>query len=453
MIKLIISDYDSVLIDLKELHFEALNKALFFFDKKYIISEEEHIKIFDGLSTKDKLKILNNIKGLPLNNFDEINDLKQKFTIELLEQFNKINTNIPNVISSLKGEGYMFYVASNAVRKTIILGLEKLNSYNLIDKIYSNQDVRKPKPSPEIYLKCMIDAGVSPDETLIIEDSKHGKEAAVKSGAHVCAIDNSFDFTLENIKSSIKSITYKATKWSDKLKLNVLIPMAGMGSRFVEAGYKLPKPLIDVDCKPMIRRVVENLNIDANYIFIAQRDHYEKYNLKTYLELMVPDCKIILTDGLTEGAACTALLAKDLINNDQRLLIANSDQLVDWDSCDFMYNMISSGCDGGLLTFKANETKWSYAKLGFNGFVEKVAEKKVISDNASVGIYYYKHGKDFVKYAEQMISKNIRVKNEFYICPVYNEYIADGKKLKIYECNKMNGLGTPEDLLNYLNNK
>lgn len=445
MIKLIVSDYDGVLLDLKEIHFEALNRALKSLDEKYIISPEEHVKTFDGLSTKRKLKLLSELKGFPLDKFEEINNLKQKFTVELLNSFNKINYDIVETIVRLKSDGYLFYVASNAIRHTVELGLEKLGITDLVDKIYSNQDVKNSKPNPEIYLKCMVDASVTPAETLILEDSKHGREAAVRSGANICGVDNSFDFNYERIKSMIDSVNDEVIKWAGKSDLTVLIPMAGAGSRFAKAGFELPKPLIEFNGKPMIQHVIDNLNVDAKFVFVVQEEHYKKYNLGAYLNLMVPGCEIVQTNGVTEGAACTTLLAKNLINNDRHLLIANSDQFVEWNSCDFMYSMLSDDADGGILTFEANDSKWSYVKLGADGYACEVAEKKVISNEATVGIYYWKKGSEYVKFAEQMIQNNIRVNNEFYVCPVYNEMFKENKRVKIFRAEKMWGLGTPQD--------
>ena len=234
--------------------------------------------------------------------------------------------------------------------------------------------------------------------------------------------------------------------------MNVLIPMAGAGSRFQQAGYTFPKPLIEVDGKSMIQVVVENINIDAKHIFVVQKSHYDKYNLNNVLNNISPGCEIVQVDGVTEGAACTTLLAKEFINNDQPLLMANSDQFVEWDSNEFMYSMVGDNIDGGMLTFKSNHPKWSYAKLDDNGFVTEVQEKNPISDIATVGIYYWTKGSDYVKYAEQMIEKDVRVNNEFYVCPVFNEAIADDKKLKVFHINKMWGLGTPEDLNYFLEN-
>jgi dTDP-glucose pyrophosphorylase len=226
--------------------------------------------------------------------------------------------------------------------------------------------------------------------------------------------------------------------------------MAGAGSRFANAGYTFPKPLIEVNGKPMIQVVVENLNIEANYTFIVQKDHYEKYSLQYLLNLIAPNCNIVQVDGITEGAACTTLLAKEFINNDAPLVMANSDQFVEWNSNECLYAFNADGVDGGIVTFNATHPKWSYAKIGEDGFVSEVAEKKPISNNATVGIYFWSKGSDYVKYAEQMIEKNIRTNNEFYVCPVFNEAIGDNKKIRVKEIERMWGIGTPSDLQYFL---
>ena len=234
--------------------------------------------------------------------------------------------------------------------------------------------------------------------------------------------------------------------------LTVLIPMAGAGSRFEKEGYLLPKPLIDVEGRPMIEVIVENLDIEANFIYVVQKTHREKFNLDGLLTMLTPNCKIVEVDELTEGAACTALLAKELINTDTPLLFANSDQFCLWNVEQFMNEMKETNADGGIVTFKASHPKWSFAKLNEKGQVVQVAEKDPISDNATCGYYYLKKGSDFVKYAEQMIDKNIRVNNEFYVCPVYNEAIGDKLNIRTFNADAMWGLGTPEDLNNYLEN-
>ena len=233
--------------------------------------------------------------------------------------------------------------------------------------------------------------------------------------------------------------------------MNILIPMAGEGSRFIKEGYTFPKPLIDVSGKPMIQSVVENLDFDATYIFLVRKEHLEKYEINSLLNVVTNGrAKIIVVDSLTEGAACTALLAKELIDNDEELLIANSDQIVEYSKENFDNLRRLTNTDAVVFTFRAVHPKWSFVKINARGIATEVAEKNPISDIATCGIYYYRKGSDFVNYAETMIENNIRVNNEFYICPVYNELISAGKMLVPFFVHKMHGLGTPEDLKKYL---
>lgn len=230
--------------------------------------------------------------------------------------------------------------------------------------------------------------------------------------------------------------------------MNIVVPMAGAGSRFEKAGYTFPKPLIEVKGQPMIAKVIENLNLQGKYIFLVQKSHYEKYDLKNLLNIIAPNCEIVQIEGLTEGAACTVLKSRNLIDNDQPLIISNSDQYIKWNS----FETISSfnNVDGGILTFKSVHPKHSFAKVDGNGLVTKVAEKNPISNDATVGIYYWKRGSDFIKYADQMIKKDIRTNNEFYVCPVYNEAIENNLKIKAALVDEMWGMGTPEELNNFL---
>ena len=233
--------------------------------------------------------------------------------------------------------------------------------------------------------------------------------------------------------------------------MNVIIPMAGRGKRFEDAGYSFPKPLIDVNGKPMIQMIIENLNLTAKHIFICQGEHVQKFAIHDLMNLLKPDSEIISINEITQGAAETVLKAKDLINNDDELIIANSDQWIDWNQQHFLSFMRKNEADGGIVTFISTHPKWSYVRINDENLVEEVAEKRPISNIATVGIYYYKHGKDFVKAAEQMMTKNIRTNNEFYVAPVFNEMIASGKKIHIYPIAEMKGLGTPEDLLRFFN--
>jgi len=455
IIKLICFDLDGVLVDAKEIHYESLNRALESIDKKYIITRSEHLTKYDGLPTMEKLRTLSELKSLPTDSHKTIWRMKQELTSEVIKKHLTTDLRLINVLKTLKDSGYLVYVTSNSIRESLKLMLFKTGLIEYVDYFISNDDVKFPKPHPEIYLKAMIHAGVRPSETLIIEDSFHGRQSALDSGGHLCPVESPSDVTIDRLTKFIDSVQEKLevnTKWESD-EFNILIPMAGAGSRFSSAGYTFPKPLIEVNNKPMIQVVVENLNIKANFIYIVQKDHYKKYNLKYLLNLITPNCEIIQVDELTEGAACTTLLSKEFINNDKHLLIANSDQYIEWNSNNFYYSMTNDNLDGGIVTFKSTHPKWSFAKLDDNGYITEIAEKKPISDIATVGIYYWNKGSDYVKYAEQMIEKNIRVNNEFYVAPVYNEAIKDGFKLKPFNIEKMWGLGTPEDLKTYLENK
>ena len=451
-LKGLIFDLDGVLVNTKKIHFDALNLALSSL-RITEISFKDHLNIYDGLPTVEKLQILNKKKILNKKYNHIIIKNKQRITIQLLNKFIIYNPKIYNSFLKLSKK-YQISIATNAVKKTLDLCLKKLKIKKFISHSYSNEDVKKNKPHPEVYLRCLVKMGLKPSETLIFEDSHHGVMAAQDSGCYLYTVKNISDINYSNILNIINNMGNNIKKdkinvWSDS-KLNILIPMAGAGSRFQKAGYVFPKPLIEINNKPMIQCVIDSLKLDGNYIFIIQKEHQLKYNISSVLKILKPNCKIIELDQITEGAACTTLLAKKYINNNNPLIIANSDQYIEWDSIKSMYNFNSKRIDGSILTFEAIHPKWSYAKIDKNNLVTEVAEKKVISKNATVGVYYWKKGNDYIKYAEQMINKNIRVNNEFYVCPVFNEAISDKKRIIIDPVKEMHGLGTPDDLNNFL---
>lgn len=237
------------------------------------------------------------------------------------------------------------------------------------------------------------------------------------------------------------------------MRINIVIPMAGAGSRFAKVGYTKPKPFIDVLGMPMILRVLENLRVkDASFILIARKEHIEQE--RELADKIVRDYKVqfVTIEELTEGAAITVLHSHKLINNDVPLLIANSDQIVDVNMQKYIDDMFERKLEGSIMTFVDNDPKWSYAKTDEQGLVTQVKEKQVISDQATVGIYLFAHGKDFVNGSLDMIINKDRVNNEYYVCPVYNYLITDKKKVGIYEIDKstMHGIGTVEDLNKYL---
>jgi len=449
VIKLIVFDLDGVLVSTKDIHYRALNAALAGVGEEYVIGRDEHVRQFDGKPSRIKLDMLTRFRGLPTSTHDAIYNDKQAATAKMLRTEIGMNLDLVLLFKTLKKEGYQIHVASNSITDTIEIVLDRLGVSRIVDYVISNEDVDQPKPAAEMYLRCMLRAGVGPRETLIVEDSYVGRQGVFASGALLCPVNCPEDLTLDLVHKVIAEGAMAKPRWRDD-GLNILIPCAGAGSRFEMAGYAFPKPLIDVGGRPMVQVVVENLNMDGHYIFVVQKAHCEQYNLDWVLKQIAPGCDVITIDGVTEGAACTTLLAEEYIDNNEQLILANSDQWVKWDSSAFMYSMQSDSVDGGMLTFQNTHPKWSYARLDENGWVQEVREKKPISTDATVGVYYWKRGKDYVWAAKQMIDKDIRTNGEFYVCPTFNEAIADGMSIKAWEVDEMRGMGTPQDLEAFL---
>ena len=234
--------------------------------------------------------------------------------------------------------------------------------------------------------------------------------------------------------------------------LNIVVPMAGLGSRFAKAGFALPKPLIPVHGVPMIRLVIENIRPAQphRFLFVAQRAHDVAFGVTEKLRHWAPGSEVILLDGFTEGAACTVLTASALIDSDAPLMIANSDQYVDIAIDPYLADMTTRGLDGLIMTMQADDPKWSFAGLDDQGMVTRVVEKQVISSHATVGIYNFARGRDFVAGARRMIARDERVNGEFYVAPVYNDLVKAGARIGVYDIGSegsgMHGLGIPADL-------
>lgn len=235
--------------------------------------------------------------------------------------------------------------------------------------------------------------------------------------------------------------------------LNIVVPMAGRGSRFANAGYTDPKPLIPVGGRPMIQWVIENIRPSRahRFIFICLEEHLKRYpEVPTKLIELCPGAKIIPVNAVTEGAACTVLLAKEYIDNDSPLMIANSDQIVDLSIDDYLEAGDQVGVSGLIMTFWADDPKWSFCKMRDDGTVSEVIEKKVVSNEATVGIYNFSRGKDFVRAASRMIQSDLRVNGEFYVAPSYNQLIEEGDRILVKSTGVggkgMHGIGTPSDL-------
>lgn len=235
--------------------------------------------------------------------------------------------------------------------------------------------------------------------------------------------------------------------------INIVIPMAGRGSRFADAGFTDPKPLIPVGARPMIEWIIENIRpLRPNqFTFLCLQEHLDRYPaVPAKLSEICPGCNIVPVKGVTEGAACTVLLAREHIDNEAPLMIANSDQIVDLPIDEYLAHMDDPVVGGLIMSFWSDHPKWSYCRMRQDGSVSEVVEKQVISNEATVGIYNFAKGSDFVRAADAMIAKNLRVNNEFYVAPCYNQLIEEGMRVVVARTGKeydgMYGLGIPSDL-------
>lgn len=464
-IKAILFDLDGVLVNTRVLHYETFRDALQSVVPTKVLSWIDHEKEFDGLSTRLKIQKCIEKGWIQAKDGPELFQVKQRLTLERLPLTVRPRESLKLMLITLNNQGFRLFCCSNSVTATVVETLQLLGIREFFEAIYSNEHVQNPKPSPEIYQLAMKQCFLLKEECLIVEDSKVGRDAAYASGAHVLEVEDAEDLTFTLLREALFSIEKRGELFSrtmpygKQMTFHVVIPMAGEGSRFKQAGYTIPKPFIPVGGKPMIRWVIENMiprhipleHYKLKFHLIVRSSHVVGNRLDSLFWDLPPNVSYSYhtTDGLTEGAACSVLLAEKEINNNDPLLIVNSDQYLEWNPDVFYKTLLNPEYDGSILTFyqpDPYDLKWSYAKVNEEGLVTEVQEKKWISPYATVGLYGWRKGADFVKYAKRMILKNIRVKNEFYVCPVYNEAIADGQHVRTKLCSGMWGLGVPEDL-------
>ena len=438
-IKAVLFDLDGVLVNARIWHYIALNDALIKHGFKPIYMEE-HLKRFDGRPTRVKLQMLAEDGKIPNDEklFEELYQEKQRNVKELILSECKENDRLYRSLIDIRTD-VKLACCSNAIYDSVKTMLKLTGIYDLFDVILSNQDVTNPKPNPEIYLKAMEMMDVRPDECLIVEDNEKGFKAAIASGAKLMKVSSSDDVTYDNVIKEIKR---------NESIHNVIVLMAGDGQRFRCEGYDTPKPFIDIEGKPMVQHVIDNLPIpNRRLIFMVRDEHVEEY--QPYLDKIMEANSIIITVNKTEGAAITALAAKHLVNNDDKLTIVNADQIILEKNLSQIF-----GTESAILTFKdsSGSRKWSYAKVQ-NGMIVAVREKVPISDYATVGLYYFAKGRYFVDAVVEMIVANDRHTNgEFYLCPCYSYIIKKGIPVRNFtiDNSKWHSVGTPSLLKAYL---
>jgi HAD superfamily hydrolase (TIGR01509 family) len=454
--KTILFDFDGVIVDTHYIHYKSFRDSLLtVLGDIGNISYTEYILFFDGVPTYSKIDKFTKYKNLKFdkNTIDTLYYNKQKITLELYSDV-KPDNRVVEILNYFK-INYKIACCSNSNKIILTDLLTKLGIYDLFDVVLSSDDVLNKKPHSDIYSMAMEILNSNPTDTYIIEDTSIGLTSARLSGAKSIFLNNYENLTIDFILNAIKKLEHNPNmNIYHNNNLNLVIPMAGDGKRFMDAGYLVPKPLIPIPKNSMIYEVYTHLNITSNCIFIVKKSHKDIYNIDKTLDTIHPNCTIINVEKTTQGSVETILLSEPHINNDNPLIISNCDNIVIWDSVDFMYMMNKLDADGGIVCFKDSDPKWSFVKLNDDNQIIEVAEKKPISDNATSGIYYWKRGSDFVKYAKQMIAENYRVNGEFYTAPVYNFAINDGKKIYPYfiEKSDMWGVGDPESLDYFLKN-
>lgn len=460
-IKLVVFDLDGVLVDSRPLHFLAFNRALAEIGPQYVLSHAEHSAKYDGRPTTAKLDILCKDKGFPADKRNDVWKLKQKYTFEIIDKEMQPQPRLQGILKELKARGFTVYCASNAIYKTVQLMLMRQGLLEYFDFVISCEDVRRNKPHPSIYMACVDRAGYLPCETLVVEDSPIGRRAALASGCHLCPVSDPTDVSLEKILAHVQKAEefqhrfnpfVSHIPWLTKGELNILIPMAADYSKQSEqTGFNKPFPLYPVADKPLLQWVLSNLRIVGRVLFLLRRDHDQQFRITEELSNLMPGAEFIFVDEPTDGAACTCLLAKARIDNDLPLVIAGPDQFLEWDVNAFMYNMQTDGVAGGACTFAVADNDehrdgYSYVTHDEHGFIQRVAEKEQISATGLAGVYYWKHGRDFVSGAEAMIAAGKRVQGQYFIAPVFNEGIAQGKAYKTFAAHRCYKLRSPADV-------
>lgn len=400
---LITFDLDGVLVESKELHYDAFNCALLEAGPEYVLERTEHDAIYCGLSTKQKLRMLTVNKGLPPEQHDFVWTRKQYHTLELMKSSVHPDHRIIEVIRTLRGAGYPVAVASNCIRDSVFYLLHGIGVHDDISCYFSNEDVSFAKPDPEIYIAAAEHFGVRPDEMLVVEDSAHGKQAALLSGAHLCPVGSPADVDIDYLSAALTSKLYSMPT------LNIVIPMAGPESQFID-GTTTPTFMLDIGGAPLLERVVANLQCRRphRFIFIAR-----KYQARTYklADMCVKACNyqaMVLREAKarTCSALETALLARDLIDCEEPVLFANMNM---WPEFNEEVNVdilaqVNSDC---LLThFASDRDSLSYITLDAHGCVTALSTKARSSTLATTGYTFFAKGSTFIGLCEQLLGSS-----------------------------------------------
>jgi dTDP-glucose pyrophosphorylase len=234
--------------------------------------------------------------------------------------------------------------------------------------------------------------------------------------------------------------------------INILIPLAGNNKFEHDSEYIYPKPLLEIRGKTILEHVIDNfaeIEKEKHYIFVLTSQDCKQYNLDSTIRLLVKNCEIIKLDNITEGTLCTALMAIDCINNSTPLIISNADQIFQESLADLIVHF--ENYDAGVPVFESVHPRWSYVRVNKNNEIIQTAEKKPISKNAIAGLFYFKHGKEFIESAMDVIKKDTRREDKFYISSTLNEMVLKNKKILAHKIdkNKYYSFYTPQKIKDF----
>ena len=441
MIKVLLLDFDGVVADCDTLHDTAFYQALDSIANITLTEVEKHN--LRALTSVTKVQNLSFKYNIDEQKKQEILNTKDRIKQDIITQTNykciHFCPYIYDVFAYCKEHKIRLGLVSNSRRWLLDTILTQLD--HTFEHIISNEDIDYPKPDPDAYLKALQLFDVKLSEVLAVEDSPPGIESAKRAGIKTIGVTSHKGLTASLIHEYVsgKQIRDDLYPMHD---VQLVIPAAGRGTRF--APLKVPKPFAPINGVPMIEAVYNNIGLDCDTHIILRKDigdFAKKLSFNNIHYLPYVTC----------GTVSSMQWIRSHLDMNKPLIIANCDQMIKYDSKVF-YKALIQKLDGAILTFRATDKKWSYAKVDNQGYVTEVKEKEPISDLATVGIYFWTKAQYFFDDADVMMENNDTVNNEFYTCPTYNYSIKQGRKIKTFDVDEMIGLGTYEDYTAHINN-
>lgn len=451
----LVFDLDGVLIESKDLHFQTFNQALSeIAGDKYTLLHEEHLALYDGLSTRQKLAKMTSLKGLPEQFHDDIFTRKQELT-QAGFQFLPVDPEVKQTLQQLKNLGFLIGVASNCIRSSVMGLLQRIDVLDSVDVILSNEDVKQPKPFGEIYQLAAASFGLYPDQVIAIEDSKKGFEAVRRAGLSLIRVNSPAQVRVEYLLPKIAEIERKE-------QLVFTFPIAKRSRAFWTAGIEacpaeIPIQLADLESKPVIAHAIENLSVKSfqpHYAFVLQREMRKKYSLDSTLISAANYNQTSLFEVKYDqlGAAATCLVAKDEIDH-RHLCISDGSHIIDWGNGsfeDFLRVAKSYAAVAAVIVHQEIDPRWSYVEKGVSKYsVSKIHEKVTVGELACAGTYYWDDGSIFIGCTNGLLSQ--KQKRKIFLSDVMNRTIELGYKVIYYPVRKVWSLRTLEEIQLYAN--